>query len=124
MNRAVAIALIAIALVGCAPRTPWGRATVAPASTATRVVPIEVTRDGFVPKRIVVRTGEAVTLTFTRRVERTCVTHVVLSLDAETRIERELPVGEPVAITLRFDAPGEIGMSCPMNMHGATIEVR
>jgi len=87
-------------------------------------VAIEVTREGFEPNRIVVRTGETVTFTITRRVEHTCVTSVVISLGPEERIERELPLDEPVAISLRFDARGELGLSCPMNMYGATIEVR
>lgn len=124
MVRATAIALVAATFLGCASRTPWGRAALAPPAAATRVVAIEVTRHGFEPKRIVVQSGETVTFTFTRRVERTCVTSVVISLDAEERIERELLVDEAVAITLRFDAPGELGMSCPMDMYGATIEVR
>lgn len=124
--RHVAHALLAISLAasGCASHPPWGRAELAPAASAQRVIQIDVTRDGFEPKRFAVRSGEVVTFMITRRVERTCITSVVLSLGSEARIERELPLDEPVAITVRFDAPGELGMSCPMNVHGATIEVR
>jgi plastocyanin domain-containing protein len=123
MRRAAVFAVLALA-TGCAPHAPWARAVVAPATSATRLVRLQVTRQGFEPKHIAVRTGEVVTLELTRRVERTCVTSVVVSLDGEARIERELPLDEPVALTLRFEAPGELGMSCPMNMYGATIEVR
>ena len=124
MRGAAFIAVIALGLAGCAAHTPWARAVVAPATSAARSVPLEVTRHGFKPKHISVRAGEVVTLEITRRVERTCVTSVVISLDGDTRIERELPFDEPVALTLRFETPGELGMSCPMNMHGVTIEVR
>ena len=115
--------IAALALASCAPRTPWAHATEASGSDGRRIS-LDVTRDGFVPKHVVVETGETVTFVITRRIERTCVTRVVLSLDAERRLERDLPVDEPVEVTLHFDAPGELGMSCPMNMYGATIEVR
>lgn len=123
MRGAAVLAVLALA-TGCASHAPWARAVVAPTTSAARSVPIEVTRRGFEPKRIWVRAGEVITLVITRRVERTCVTSVVIALDGETRIERELPLDDPVALTLRFEAPGELGMSCPMNMYGATIEVR
>lgn len=124
MRAAATAALLVLSLASCATRTPWAHATVAPSAGATRVVAIDVTHRGFEPDRIAVRTGETVTLTITRRVEQTCITRVTVSLDADARLERELPLDEPVAITLRFDAPGELGLSCPMNMFGATIEVR
>jgi plastocyanin len=123
--RAAATAtLLVLSLASCAARTPWAHATVASPDDETRVVAIDVTRLGFEPDRIAVRSGETVTLTITRRVEHTCITRVIVSLDADARLERELPLGEPVAITLRFDAPGELGLSCPMNMYGMTVEVR
>ncbi len=117
-------ALVAVALAGCAPHTPWGRAVLAPAASAERVIEVDVTPDGFEPKHFLVQSGESLTFLVTRRVEHTCVTSVVLSLDVDSRIERELPLDEPVPITVRFEAPGELGMSCPMNMYGATIQIR
>ena len=83
-----------------------------------------VTREGFEPKRIVVRAGETVTFVITRRVARTCVKRVIIELDGKTRIERELPMGKPVAITFRFEAKGELGMYCPMRMYGVAIDIR
>lgn len=121
---AATTALLVLSLASCATRTPWAHATVAPPAGASRVVAIDVTHHGFVPDRIAVRTGETVTLTITRRVEHTCITRVTVSLDADARLERELPLDVPVEVTLRFDAPGELGLSCPMNMFGATIDVR
>lgn len=98
MRRAAAVAMLALALA-CASHRPWARAVVAPATSATRSVPIEVTRHGFEPKRISVRAGEVVTLVITRRVARTCVTSVVLSLGGKSRIEHELPLDAPVVLT-------------------------
>jgi len=80
----------------------------------------------YEPDRVTVTAGEVVDLVFTRTVEHTCVTTVIVSLDARTRIERPLPVDVPITVTLRF-APnqrGELGFSCPMSMIGGAIDVR
>ena len=38
--------------------------------------------------------------------EETCATNVVLTIDANTQIRKELPMGQPVAITATFPAAG------------------
>ncbi|HVV85901.1 MAG TPA: cupredoxin domain-containing protein [Kofleriaceae bacterium] len=89
-----------------------------------RTVAITIGEHGFEPDRVEARAGEEVELVFTRRVEHTCVTRVVLSLDADRRIERDLPLDRPVVVRLSFDRPGELGFSCPMGMHAGVITIR
>ncbi len=103
---------------------PWGAAVEAPAGVASRAVSIDVTERGFEPDHLTVAVGETVRLVFTRRVERTCVTRVILWLAKDHRIERALPVGVRVPVVLRFERPGELGLNCPMQMYGATITIR
>ena len=114
-------ALVLVAIAACAAPFSWGKAEVVEPGSSARVETIAVTMKGFVPGQVDVHRGEAVTLVFTRQVERTCVKRVILALDGERKIERDLPRGQPVAITLRFDRAGEIGFSCPMEMHGGRV---
>ena len=115
---------VIVALSACASGRPWGAAELAAPSSSARSVDVVVGRHGFAPHRIDVRQGEAVTFTFLRTVERTCVTRVIIRLDAEHRLERDLPMDQPTSITLRFTRAGEIGFTCPMDMYGATVTIR
>ena len=112
----------AVLVSACASPRPWGAATMVPSPPA-RTVTIEVSNHGFSTTQVPVHVGEVVTLVFDRTTEHTCAKRVVLSLDADRRVERDLPVGTPVAITLRFDHPGELGYSCSMGMYGGVIDV-
>ena len=114
--------LVALAAAGCASQRPWGRAGLVTAS-ASREVDIEVSQRGFSTTSVPVRVGETVEIVFTRTTERTCAKRVVVSLDAGQRVERALPVGAKVALTLHDDRPGELGFSCSMGMYGGVIDV-
>ncbi len=74
---------------------------------------IEVTAEGFVPAVTHIPSGTAVRLRFTRRVEKTCVTEVVL---ASLNLRRELPVNQAVVIDVPPQRPGVIDFACGMNM--------
>ncbi len=123
--RATAI-LLSVAVMGCGSHRPWAHAAEAVPGPSSRAIRVAVAERGFEPDRVVVQAGETVELIFTRTVEHTCVTSVVVSLDADTRIERGLPLGVAVTVTLAFarEQPGELGFACPMGMHGGVIEVR
>ena len=108
----------------CSAATPWGHAVEAPAAPNARAIPVAVTAQGFEPKRIEVGTGETATLVFTRKVEHTCAKQVIVELDGKREVTRNLPLDQPIAITLQFDKPGELGFTCGMKMLGATIVVR
>lgn len=125
MVRGLLQVLIAMSLAACASHAPWGHAVeVRDPAPAARQIAITISEHGFEPDRIEAATGEEVELVFTRRVAHTCVTRVVLSLDADRRIERELPRDQPVVVRLTFDRPGELGFSCPMGMYAGVIEIR
>lgn len=117
------VSLLAVLSLSCVAHTDWGRAVVVAPAPATRTIEIAIREEGFVPHDITVKQGETVTLVFKREVERTCVKRVVVSLDNEHSVERELPRGIPVAVSLRFDHPGELGYSCAMAMVGGSILV-
>ena len=63
------------------------------------------------------------TLVFTRTDTDSCFERVVLHVDGDRKIERELPSRQPVAITLRLDRAGEVGITCAKAMHGAALVV-
>ena len=116
------LAISGILAVGCASGPPWGRASLL-ARRPQRTIEIAVSQHGFSRSRVTVHAGETVDLVFTRTTEHTCAKRVVVSLDVDQRIERDLPVGTPVALTLHFDHPGELGYSCSMGMFGGVIDV-
>lgn len=109
---------------GCVTHAPWGAAHEAAPATATRRIDIEVTARGFRPDRVSARPHETITLVFERTVERSCADRVIISLDEERRIDRDLPFDVPVEVTLVMERTGDLGFSCPMGMHAGTIEVR
>lgn len=120
VSKRVALLLLA----ACAPTTPWGRATVAAPTIDARTIEIAASRSRFEPNQLAVRLGEVVRLRFTRTTGNSCAREVMVSLDGEHQIRRELPVGIPVDIVLRFERPGELGFSCGMAMLGGSIDVR
>lgn len=107
---------------GCAARTQWADA-VEVRSPSSRRIDIAAGRHGFSPTEIAARAGEVVTLVFTRSEATTCVDRVRVYLDDRRTIERTLPLSEPVSITLRLPHAGEVGISCAMQMFGATVRV-
>lgn len=117
-------ALAAILVGGCVSHAPWGAASEGSPAAATRRVDIEVTAHGFQPKLVRARPRETITLVFERTIERSCADRVIISLDQERRIERDLPFEVPIEVTLVMERAGDLGFSCPMGMHAGTIEVR
>lgn len=115
--------LVLLAVAACVHPPAAAHAVVSTASAATRNIAIAVTARGFEPDSVDVDLGETATMVFTRKVERTCVKRVIVALDDDHNIERDLPIGAPVAITLTFDRPGELGFWCAMAMRGGAIHV-
>lgn len=113
-----------LVFVACASTTRWGRAELATSSGEIRTVAITASRTAFMPDRIEVTVGEFVRLRFVRTTASSCAREVVVSLDGDRQIRRQLPVDVPAEITLRFDRAGELGFSCGMTMLGGTIAVR
>lgn len=112
-----------VALAGAVEELVATKPTAGPVDGARRIA-IEVTDGGYTPARIAIGAGEAVTLVFTRRSEKTCATDVHFALPDGSRVDRDLPLGTPVEIPLVVATPGEIVMSCGMDMVHATIDVQ
>jgi plastocyanin domain-containing protein len=93
------------------------------AEVAPRRIDIKVTEHGFTPNHIKVARGKRVRLVFERQVERTCAKEVVIDTGAE-KIERELPLNQPVEILVTFPKAGELTYACGMNMYTSTISVK
>lgn len=104
----VAILFAAVGLIAAAP------------ASQPRTVVLSVTKEGFVPAEVKVRKGEPLKLVITRTVERTCATEIVL---AGTGIRRDLPLNQPVEITLTPDKAGTMKYACAMGMVGGVLLV-
>ena len=97
----------------------------APVDLTGRVrVDVTVTDAGYSPARVEIPRGKPVALVFTRNSETTCAVDVHAVLPDGTKIDRRLPLGEPVVIPLEIDQPAEIPFHCGMEMQRGTIVVR
>ncbi len=83
-------------------------------------VTIHVGSDGFVPARIEAQGGTPVTLRFLRMTEHTCATRVVFPA---LGIERDLPLGHPVEISI-VPRAGETAFACGMGMFRGAVVAR
>jgi len=105
-----ACALLALLFAGCS-----GGRRRAP------VVAIQITEDGFVPRRIEVPAGTPLTLEFRRVTKYTCADEVVV--DGVTR-HWELPLNHPVRIALEKGVRDSLGFACGMDMYHGVLVAR
>ena len=98
-----------------------------PAAPVKAAAPVRfdiiVTRAGFEPKNVIVPRGKPVVLRFERRIERTCGTEVVMTVDGK-KIEKDLPLNKPVELAMTFGTAGTVKYSCGMDMIRGTITVQ
>lgn len=78
-----------------------------------RVIEMTVTEDGYVPAEIKVKKGEPVTLSITRKAEKTCATEIVIK---DYGINTPLPLGKTVAVTFTPKKEGKVKYACGMDM--------
>ena len=89
---------------------------------AADTVQIKVTDRGFEPQQVKVKKGEPTTLVFTRLTEHTCIT--AIDIPAENVKELELPLNEPVSLTITPKQKGVEKFHCSaMGMGGGKIIV-
>ncbi len=86
----------------------------------THGLAIEVTDKGFEPAALHVPKGRPVTVTITRRTDATCATDVVFPALNQ---RYDLPLNQPVTVTLPASAAGTIAYHCGMNMISGSIVV-
>jgi plastocyanin len=120
-----AVLALPLAFTACSRKdAPPSEASPAAAASATSAAPLQVhdaahpleisvTSDGFVPARAKVKVGEPVTLVVTRKVARTCATDIVIK---DYGINKPLPEGERVSVTITPQKPGPIRYACAMDM--------
>lgn len=122
--RSAALALVGLAsIAACGGARPYARA-VSVEGEPQRVIAIAGTQRGFEPARIDVRAGEVVQLVVTRTGTRDCMEEIEIWLDDTRTVVHRLELGESAAVTLRFDAPGVLGIATGDRHFGAAIEVR
>jgi plastocyanin domain-containing protein len=89
------------------------QATPAAAQTKGQVVKVTVTGDGFVPDQIKVKAGQPVTLVVTRTTDRTCATEIVMK---DFGVNKPLPLGKAVEVSVTPKKPGDYRFACGMDM--------
>jgi plastocyanin domain-containing protein len=82
---------------------------------------VRITEQGFVPATLTVRRGIRTRITFLRTTDNTCAKEVVFP---DFGIKRELPLNQPVVITLTPSKKGEFRFTCGMNMMNGKLIVQ
>ena len=86
-----------------------------------QAIRIQVTARGFEPARVRIARDETTTLVVTRKTQFTCAREIVID---ELGIHEDLPLGEPVLITLTPRTSGPMKFGCAMGkMIGGVVEV-
>ena len=87
----------------------------------SQAIRIQVTARGFEPARVRIGRDEATTLVVTRKTQFTCAREIVID---ELGIHEDLPLGEPVRITLTPRTSGPMKFGCAMGkMVGGVVDV-
>ena len=111
----IATLLAPLLVLSCRQQT-----TPARQSNASGITEIVVTEKGFEPERVQVKSGEQVTLRFTRKAEKTCADAVDVQGDP---VRHTLPLNAPVDVKVTAPKSGELAFACPMNMYRGAIVV-
>ncbi len=98
-------------------------ASPSPAPSDPSKIQISVTEKGFEPESVDVPAGKPVTLVFTRKTDKTCAKEVILTMDDGKKIEKALPLDQPVELATTFSKAGKLGYACGMDMIKGTIVV-
>ncbi|MBI5511587.1 MAG: cupredoxin domain-containing protein [Deltaproteobacteria bacterium] len=91
-----------------------------PAAIVGRRLDVTVTSSTYEPAELQAKTGEDLTVVFTRTSKGECGAEVVFE---DLGIRKYLPVGEPVLIPLHPDKAGPIAFRCGMRMMKGVIQV-
>lgn len=84
-------------------------------------VSVEVTQQGFVPKDIPAKVGQAVTLVVTRKTDLTCAKQIVF---ADLGVQKALPLNQAVEITVTPTKAGDLRFACGMDMIAGKLVVQ
>lgn len=118
MNRFSLTVRLLVALLILAVVAATNAGTAKPRLQTARV---KITERGFEPYVLKFRRGVRARITFLRTTDATCAKEVVFP---ELGIKRELPLNQPVAITLTPSKKGELSFTCGMNMMRGSLIVQ
>lgn len=85
------------------------------------IIDIQVTEKGFEPASVDVKSGTAVTLKVTRKTNSTCATQIKIQ---NKNITKDLPLNQPVTVSLGKLEKGEVRFACGMDMVTGQIGVK
>jgi plastocyanin domain-containing protein len=112
---------ILISLVlGVLPLTAFASVEASASKPREQRIAITVTKNGFEPAIVVVKTGRPVVLVVTRKVKRTCATDIVLK---DLGIKKPLPLNKPVEVRFTPHKAGTIRYACAMDMVAGKLVV-
>lgn len=89
-----------------------------PAAQTDGVVRIIFDERGFTPSEVELPSNSTAVLEFVRTTDKTCATAVVFS---DTGMRHELPLNDPVRVTIQPRDGQEIPFVCAMNMYKGSI---
>ena len=118
MNRSYLVIGL-IALILCA--TTFALPLTAKPRPRLQKFTVKITEQGFEPISLTLRRGVQARITFLRMTDRTCATEVVIR---DFGIKRDLPLNQPVVVTLTPKTKGEFSFTCGMNMMRGKLIVR
>lgn len=117
MKARLAVATLATLVLSLAPNAvPDTHA----ATVAEQRVALTVTRKGFEPASVRVKSGRPVRLVVTRQAQRTCATEIVI---AGLGIQQPLPLGKPVELRFTPRKSGTLRYACAMDMIAGQLVV-
>lgn len=88
---------------------------------ARGVIDVLVEGGVYTPARIEVVAGQPVTLRFLRKDSSPCAEKVLFD---DLGVSADLPIGQPVELTLTPKEPGEHAFTCQMQMYRGTLVVK
>ena len=93
----------------------------APVANKEQRIVITVTKNGFEPATVRLKSGQPVRLVVTRKVERTCATDIVVK---DFGIRKPLPLNKPVEVSFTPRKSGSIRYACAMDMIAGSLIVQ
>lgn len=131
-NAAVVVATVGLVACTTSPKSektggpaqPPPSAEPSPTAPHGNHIEISVTEAGFQPDKISVAKGEPVVLVFTRTTDKTCAKEVVVQTSDKDKVEKQLPLNQPVEVSVTFPTSGELKYACGMNMFSGVISVQ
>ena len=110
MNRTYLVTSV-IAVILCATTFAWPLTT--KPKPRVQKFTVKITERGFEPVSLNLLRGVQARITFLRTTDQTCAKEIVLR---DFGIRRDLPLNQPVVVTLAPNKKGEFDFTCGMNM--------